>query len=130
MGSTNPMNWLSVAIGGSLGALSRYGIDRVIILMTGNSTISGTLISNTLGSFLLGLIVGIGLDKFNWSTSYTLFLTVGFCGSFTTFSTLTMTSIKLMEEGDYIKGSFNLLINLIVGIAITLFGLWSGRNIF
>jgi fluoride ion exporter CrcB/FEX len=41
-----------------------------------------------------------------------------------------MTSIKLMEEGDYIKGSFNLLINLIVGIAITLFGLWSGRNIF
>tara|TARA_Y100000817_G_scaffold310296_1_gene300717 strand:- start:652 stop:1026 length:375 start_codon:yes stop_codon:yes gene_type:complete len=124
------MNWLLVAAGGSLGALSRYGIDRAMLALTGHVGISGTLISNTLGSFLLGLIVGIGLDKFNWPSSYILFITVGFCGSFTTFSTLTMASIKLMEEGDYIKGTFNIFINLLVGIAVTLFGLWSGRNVF
>ena len=124
------MNWLLVAAGGSLGALSRYGIDRAMLALTGHVGISGTLISNTLGSFLLGLIVGIGLDKFNWPSSYILFITVGFCGSFTTFSTLTMASIKLMEEGDYIKGTFNILINLLVGITVTLFGLWSGRNMF
>ena len=124
------MNLLLVAAGGSLGALSRYGIDRAMLALTGHVGISGTLISNTLGSFLLGLIVGIGLDKFNWPSSYILFITVGFCGSFTTFSTLTMASIKLMEEGDYIKGTFNIFINLLVGIAVTLFGLWSGRNVF
>ena len=124
------MNWILVAVGGSLGALSRYGIDRAILASTGHAGISGTLISNTLGSFLLGLIVGIGLDKFNWSSCYILFITVGFCGSFTTFSTLTMASIKLMEEGDYIKGTFNIFINLLVGITVTLFGLWSGRNMF
>jgi CrcB protein len=124
------MNWFLVGIGGSLGALSRYGIDRIMISITGQAGIYGTLISNATGSFLLGLIVGIGLDKFNWPTSYILFITVGFCGSFTTFSTLTMTSIKLMEEGDYLKGTFNLIINIIVGIIVTLLGLWSGRNIF
>ena len=124
------MNWFLVGIGGSLGALSRYGIDRIMISITGQAGIYGTLISNATGSFLLGLVVGIGLDKFNWPTSYILFITVGFCGSFTTFSTLTMTSIKLMEEGDYLKGTFNLIINIIVGIIVTLLGLWSGRNIF
>ena len=41
-----------------------------------------------------------------------------------------MASIKLMEEGDYIKGTFNIFINLLVGITVTLFGLWSGRNMF
>ena len=100
-----------VGIGGSLGALARYGIDRTIIIITGQSGITSTLIANSLGSLLLGLVVGIGLDKFNWPSSYILFITVGFCGSFTTFSTLTMTSIKLMEEGDYIKGTFNININ-------------------
>ncbi|MBI14932.1 MAG: hypothetical protein CL782_01540 [Chloroflexi bacterium] len=124
------MNWVLVGIGGSLGALARYGIDRTIIVITGQSGISSTLIANSLGSLLLGLVVGIGLDKFNWPSSYILFITVGFCGSFTTFSTLTMTSIKLMEEGDYIKGTFNILINLLIGITVTLLGLWTGRNMF
>jgi CrcB protein len=101
-----------------------------MISITGQAGIYGTLISNATGSFLLGLVVGIGLDKFNWPTSYILFITVGFCGSFTTFSTLTMTSIKLMEEGDYLRGTFNLLINVIAGIIVTLLGLWAGRNIF
>ena len=51
------MNWFLVGIGGSLGALSRYGIDRIMISITGQAGIYGTLISNATGSFLLGLIL-------------------------------------------------------------------------
>ena len=59
-----------------------------------------------------------------------MFLAIGFCGSFTTFSTVTVASFRLFEDGDYITASTNIFGSVIVGLAAAGIGLWLGRQYF
>ena len=56
--------WVMVAVGGALGALSRYAIDRAIVASVGRPTVLGILLINITGSFLLGLFVSISAERF------------------------------------------------------------------
>lgn len=123
------MNWLLVALGGSLGAVCRYAIDKSIGGVLG-TTILGTFTANISGSLLLGLFMGMASARAGWPQSYNLLVAVGFCGSFTTFSTVTVASIKLMEDGDYFKAILNVGGSLLVGLIAAILGLWIGRNAF
>ncbi|SVB49129.1 uncharacterized protein METZ01_LOCUS201983, partial [marine metagenome] len=96
-----------VALGGSVGALCRYGVDRAAASILG-TTVLGTFVVNVTGSLILGILLGTAAVKSNWPPAYSLFLTVGFCGSFTTFSTITVASVKIIEEGDYIRAILNI----------------------
>ena len=91
------MNFLFVFIGGGLGAITRYGISRLV-----QTPVSGfpfaTFIANVLSCILLGLLLGWASQK-SIDTKSQLLLMTGFCGGFSTFSTFSAESVKLIEQG-------------------------------
>ena len=109
------MSYLLIAIGGASGALTRYSIDR-LTLYFGMENIVGTFIVNISGSFILGILISISTYKLNFSNGVRDAITIGFIGSYTTFSTLTVTSLTLWQSGQYGKASINIIFSVIFGL--------------
>ena len=89
--------------------------------------ILGILIVNVSGSFLLGIVSAIILEQDQWPTEVKLFTSVGILGSYTTFSTLMLTSTQLANNGDLWKALLNISASLIFGILATIFGIFLGK---
>ena len=86
-----------VAAGGG-GAVARFLLDRAVVDRTRGVFPWGTLVINVTGSLLLGLITGLALHH-GLSKSAKIVLGTGFCGAYTTFSTFTFETVRLIEEG-------------------------------
>jgi CrcB protein len=112
-------------IGGALGALSRYAIDRAVTAYIGPN-VFGIFLINIIGSFLLGIFV-TAYDAHDWPMSTRLLIAVGFFGSYTTFSTLTVASVQLAQGGDIARAALNILGSIAVGLAAALAGILVGR---
>jgi len=121
------MNWLLVIIGGSVGAACRYGADRLANTYLGSS-LTGTVSVNILGSLVLGFLVGYALGKPNWNQDYSLLLGVGFCGSFTTFSAVTVSGIQLISDGNYGKAIAYLTFSVVAGLLAAFLGIWIAKQ--
>ena len=121
------MPWVLVAVGGALGAVSRYAIDRAVTAMIG-PTVLGIFLINVTGSFLLGVFVAASAGE-DWPSSARLLIAVGFLGSYTTFSTLTVASIQLAESGEITRAALNILGSIAVGLIAALAGILVGRAI-
>jgi fluoride exporter len=114
--------YLSIAAGGVLGALARYLVSVWLAGATGSGFPWATLLINLAGSILLGFL----LRSFpTWSTppDARAFLTVGFCGSFTTFSTFAFETVALAQNGAYGLAAVYALTSLALGVAGVLFGM-------
>ncbi|WP_064093234.1 fluoride efflux transporter FluC [Rossellomorea aquimaris] len=92
---------LLVAVGGGLGAVGRYMIANLVRNLSSSSFPKATLIVNSLGSLLLGILFGCEVGK-----TTLLLIGVGFCGAFTTFSTFNWETIKLWNEGNLKAGIY------------------------
>ena len=90
--------WLSVAFGGAIGAIARYSIGNWTRARYGEGFPIGTLFVNVTGSFMLGVVVGLAMAG-RLSPQGKLLLGTGFMGAFTTFSTFSVDSVRLLEEG-------------------------------
>ena len=123
------MEWLFVALGGSLGALSRFAVDRAVTAALGPGVLA-TFLVNIAGSFALGVFVAVELDRPTLPQAARPFLAAGFLASFTTFSTLTVASIQLIGDGQVARASANLLGSIAVGLAAALAGVLAGREIW
>lgn len=90
--------WLAIAAGGAIGAVARHGVSRAALHLMGPAFPWGTLTANTLGSFLMGVLVA-WLSRHNGSaTPLSAFLTVGVLGAFTTFSTFALDAVMLAKD--------------------------------
>ena len=118
--------WALVAIGGALGAMSRYGIDRAFTGIFG-ATVLGTFAVNISGSFLLGLFAAAVDDRFGLSPELRAVVAVGFLGSYTTFSTLTVAGVQLAHDGDWMRAAINIIGSVVVGILAAFAGIAIGR---
>ncbi|MDA0769169.1 MAG: CrcB family protein [Chloroflexi bacterium] len=118
--------WVLVALGGALGAVSRYGIDRVMVSFMG-PTVIGTFAVNITGSFLLGLFLTLSDERFGWSPELRVLVAVGFLGSYTTFSTLTVASLQLAGSGEWSRATVNIVASLVIGLAAAFLGIAAGR---
>jgi fluoride exporter len=117
--------FLVVAIGGLVGAPSRYLLDRAISSRVESDLPWGTFVINVSGSFLLGLLTGLTLAG-HLSDLLKAFLGTGFCGAYTTFSTFTFENIRLFEDGRLLDGVGNVVASLAVGLAAAIGGLALG----
>lgn len=89
-------NLLIVGLGGFLGSISRYAVFLISAKYFGERSYPGTLIVNLTGCLLIGLLAGGALKNHQ---QLSLFLIIGFCGAFTTFSTFGMDGMKLLRDG-------------------------------
>ena len=121
--------WALVAAGGALGAMSRYGVDRAVNGIFG-TTVLGTFAVNISGSFLLGLLVAAGAGRMGVPDEARAFAAVGFLGSYTTFSTLTVASVQLAGDGDWLRAAVNVIGSIVVGVIAAFAGILVGRAIF
>lgn len=120
--------WALVAIGGALGAMSRYAVERSVGAMLGPTAL-GTFAANISGSFLLGVVLAAASGRLGLSEEARIFMAVGFLGSYTTFSTLTVASVLLAGDGDWVRAITNIVGSVLVGVAAALAGIAVGRAI-
>lgn len=104
------MSWLLVAVGGSLGAAARYLLDRAIATRQTGPFPLGTLAVNVTGSIALGLLLGLAVAHRLPSSVVTLVGT-GFLGAYTTFSTFTFETVRLLEDGAWRYAAWNLALS-------------------
>ena len=111
---------LYIAAGGALGAVCRWGLNTGISSFLKHPYPWGTLSVNVIGSFLMGLCVAYFLKNAALSNEFKMFLTVGFLGSFTTFSTFSMDAVNLFHNDDpygaltYVFGSVILSVGAVM----------------
>lgn len=115
-------NLLFVAMGGAVGAVLRYGISSGIYTWFGRSFPYGTLVVNVLGSFAIGLLSILLIEKFDVPHEIRLALVVGVLGALTTFSTFSWDTLDLMQQGMMQKALLNVLLNVVICIAAA----WAG----
>lgn len=92
---------LFVGLGGFLGSIARYLVSKLNLYWHFLSIPMGTLTVNVLGSLVIGFIVGISQKSELISSDMRLFLMVGVCGGFTTFSSFTNENMMLMQNGQF-----------------------------
>jgi fluoride exporter len=91
-----------IALGGVLGTLARYFLQGWVQERSGFATFPvGTLAINLVGSFFVGLVIRFATGSTVISPDLRVALTIGFCGAFTTMSTFSYESMKLLGDGEY-----------------------------
>ena len=106
---------IAVFVGGGLGSVLRFLVNKIEIISEHNFPYS-TFISNFLGCFILGLVLGYFIKNENPNSILFVFLTVGLCGGFTTFSSFSNESLQLIQNGEIFTFLTYSLSSLVVGI--------------
>jgi len=124
------LNYIMVALGGMLGSLARYIVTGFVSSISNSLFPYGTLTVNLAGSFLLSLLSALFIDKLVIDPNWRIFVTTGFLGAFTTFSTLQYETLKLWEEGMIAYALLNSLGSVAAGFTAAWLGLVVSRLIF
>lgn len=119
--------WFAIAIGGASGAVSRYWMVQSINQWLGKDFPYGTLFVNVSGSFLLGFLSVYLWQKIPLSEELKLLLTVGFFGSYTTFSTFSLEVLNAMMAGAYVKSIAYILSSVLFSLIAVYLGFLSAK---
>lgn len=119
--------WLAVAVGGAIGSMLRYGIGQLTTNVLGTTPVLATFTVNVSGSFLLGIFYTLCNDRLVTSIELRVLIGVGLIGGYTTFSTFSFETIRLIESGESIKAIANILTNLLFGIGAAYLGILMGK---
>lgn len=123
------MTWLLVALGGAGGSVLRYGVGRMAVAYLGPATVMGTFAVNVTGSFALGLLMGLALERTVMPVNLRSLLAVGFLGGYTTFSTFTFETLRLVDDGQLFRAAISVLGNVVLGLAAAYLGIGLGRAV-
>ena len=114
--------WLYVAIGSAAGGVSRYVIGSAVQQRFGVAFPMGTLLVNITGSLLLGFIMRLALGSTQISPETRIFLTTGFCGGYTTFSTFSYDTAAMFESGQYRRAVLYVTLSVVLSVIATFAG--------
>ncbi len=115
-----------VFIGGGTGSILRFLIGKYLN-STSYSIPYGTFAVNILGSFLIGIILGISLKNTTVSQQTVLLLATGFCGGFTTFSSFAYENQALLRSGDFMSFCIYTLGTIVIGFFLVFLGMWIAK---
>ncbi|MBN2690799.1 MAG: fluoride efflux transporter CrcB [Burkholderiaceae bacterium] len=122
------MTYLFIAIFATLGAFARYGQSIVVQNVLGRSFPFATLSINILGSFLMGFLFFETLERINLSPELRTGILTGGLGAYTTFSTFSLESLNLIENGEMVKAGLYIGASVVLSVAAALFGAYLSRN--
>jgi CrcB protein len=118
-----------IAVGSAFGGVSRYLVGGVLQRSAGADFPVGTLVINVTGSFLLGLFLRYAMDTPTLTPEWRAFLTIGFCGGYTTFSTFSYETVALLEDGQWSRAAAYVGLSLGLALAATLLGFAAARGV-
>jgi len=116
-----------VCLGSALGGGARYLLSQAALRLLGSSFPFGTLAVNVLGSFLIGLLMHVGLETTLIPPMVRIFLTTGMMGGLTTYSTFNYETLGLASDGDWQMAATNLAGTVLACLAAGALGLATGR---
>ena len=116
-----------IAVGGALGSVARYLVDGWVLDRVGGTFPFGTVVVNLSGAFVLGLLSALTIDRSILPADIRAPVMIGFLGAYTTFSTLMLESWRLVESGEVVAGTVNVVGSAALGILAVLAGLTVGR---
>jgi fluoride exporter len=118
---------LLICLGGAVGTAARYAVGGAAARWLGAEFPYGTLIVNVSGSFLIGVVQQVGLTSLAIPDTARLVLTVGVLGGFTTYSSFSYETIRLLESGAWLLAALNVLLTTALCLGVCVAGIELGR---
>jgi CrcB protein len=120
---------LYIAAGGAAGAVLRYWASTGVYAMLGRDFPYGTLAVNVAGSLLIGLLTVMLLERFDLDPQWRAAVLIGLLGAFTTFSTFSLETFYLLEQGELAKAVANVVLSVVLCLVATWVGILTGRQL-
>jgi CrcB protein len=118
-----------IALGSALGGVARYLLGGLIQRATEGTFPLGTLVINVTGSFLLGLLYRYAAESAAVTPEVRAMLTIGICGGYTTFSTFSYESVRLLEDGEYTRALAYVGLSVVLSVGGAILGITVGREL-
>jgi CrcB protein len=118
------MTYLWIAVGSALGGIARYWCSGIAARLIGETFPWGTLIVNVVGSFIIGFFATLTEPggRFFVPTLGRQFVMIGFCGGYTTFSSFSLQTLSLLNDGEYLYAGAN----IVLSVVLCLLAAWAG----
>ena len=123
------LTYFWISLGAIVGASARYFVGRTVARLASASFPYGTLLINVTGSFILGLFLIWATERALPDPHWRLLVAIGFCGSYTTFSSYAFESFALFEQGHYLLFAYNVLFSNLLCLAAVMAGAALARSI-
>ena len=123
------MQLIAIAAGGAVGAVMRFWVSTGVYALFGRSFPFGTLAVNVVGSWFMGLLFVLLVERGVLTPEWRAALMVGLLGAFTTFSTFSIETLNLVQEGAFAKAVANAVFSLALCIGATWMGVLLGREL-
>jgi CrcB protein len=119
------LSYLWVCVGGAIGSGLRFWVSGMVAERIGQTFPLGTLVVNVTGSFLVGVLAGMSIPEGRWmlTPNARVFLMIGVCGGYTTFSSFSLQTLTLAQEGEWLRAG----VNSILSFALCLVAVWLGH---
>jgi CrcB protein len=121
------MNWLAVAIGGALGSVARYALSSWIFDITSHKFPYATLIVNVAGSFVMGILFVVIVERAALPAEMRSLLMIGFIGAFTTFSAFSLDALGLWQNGHVLMSVIYIITTVILCLVAISTAIWLTR---
>lgn len=121
------MQIITVALGGAMGAVSRFLVGNIVGKALGSAWPYGTFIINIVGCFCMGVLMTVIVERQLLPAAWRLFLCVGFLGGFTTFSSFGYETISLINNGKLVEAFAYVGGSVLLGLLATAIGVYVGR---
>jgi len=121
------MHVIAIGVGGALGSVLRYWMSTWVHALAGRGFPYGTLAVNVLGCLAMGFLFVLLVERLSNDTVLRAGLLIGLLGGFTTFSSLSIETFSLIEQGAWLKAGVNTLASVLLCVGATWIGVIAGR---
>ena len=121
------MNWIAVAVGGGLGAMARYAVSTWIFQVSSHRFPYATLTVNVLGSFVMGILFVVIIERTALPVEMRSLWMIGFLGAFTTFSTFSLDALGLWQNGHLFMALLYVLATVVLCLLAISSSIWLTR---
>ena len=127
--ATSALQIFAIMIGGAVGAAIRFIISNGIYNLLGREFPYGTFTVNVIGSFFMGLLTVVLIERGEFDPVIKLAILVGFLGSFTTFSTFSLDTLTLINDGALLRAFLNMIGSVVVCVSAVWLGMLFAKHI-